>query len=79
MLLSALFNSRPPQECHICGVGVTYKFIKRSAVPQFELSIISRANIFGNSYDSYALQNNHIKIHMYGITLPTLYAIKLCY
>ena len=78
MLLNALVNSRPPQECHIYGVGVTYKFIKQSAVPQFQLSIILRANIYDTSYDSYALQNNHIKIHMFGITLPTLYVIKLC-
>ena len=37
------------------GVGFIYKFVKRSTIPQVELGIDSRLNIFGASYKSDAL------------------------
>ena len=43
------------------GIGSIYKFFNRSAVPQVELSIDLRANIFGASYEADALQNKYAK------------------
>ena len=70
----------PPQVFLSHSIVVTYKFIKRSAVPRVDFRINSRANIFGVSYESDALQNNYLKNdHTLGIPLLTLYVLKLCH
>ena len=61
------------------GIGVVYKLVKWSAVPQVESNIDSCANIFGCSYEVDALQNNHLKNNcLLSVPFPTLYAVKLC-
>ena len=77
-LLSALIPEIPPHVSRIFRIGVAYKFIKRSSVPQVYTSVSSRANIFGTSYELDALQYNRLKnYHTPIVPLPTLYDVDL--
>ena len=63
---------------HNCGIGLIYKFVERSAVPQVDLDIDFLADIFGTSYEADALQNNRPKNDFpLSIQFPTSYASKI--
>ena len=60
------------------GVGVVYKFVKCSYVPQVESSIDLRSNILGASYEADALQNNFLKNNcLLSVPFTTSYAVEL--
>ena len=52
ILIHVLIPAGYPQVHCIRGVGVIYKFIKRSVFPQVDLGINLRASIFGASYEA---------------------------
>ena len=72
------FSTIPPQVPPSHSVGVVRNFVKRSTIPRGKSGINSRANIFGASYESDALQDNRLeKYHPIGIPFPRLYAFEL--
>ena len=60
-LIRVLIPTVSPKVPYIRGIGVIYKFIKQSTVPQVELIIDFQANILGASYEADTLQNNRMK------------------
>ena len=76
--LRILIPASPPQVSRSRGVGVTYKFVKRSMIPRVNSGINSRANIFDDSNVLDKFQDNRLKnYHPHGVTLPILYAVHL--
>ena len=74
--LLALGPAIPPQVPLIRGVGVVYKFVKRTTIPAVELELDSRENSFSTSYKLDLLQDNRLKYeHPIGVTLMSLYSI----
>ena len=70
--ISILINAIPHQVSCIHGVGVTYKFIKNSSIPQVESIINSCKNIFCASYELDAFHGKFLKNdHIIGVPLPT--------
>ena len=61
MLLRILSPLRYLQVHCSQNIGVIYKFIKCSAVPQVELGTYKYANIFGASYELDTLHIYHLK------------------
>ena len=76
--LLALVPAIPPQVRCSRGVGVVYKFVICTIIPEVELELDLRVNIFFTSDESDALQDNRLKNdHPLGVTLPSLYAAQL--
>ena len=77
-LLRFLSSVGYPQVPRSHSVGVFYKFVRCSTVPQVKSIIDSRANFFGASYEADVLQNNCLKKNLsLRVTFPTSYAAKL--
>ena len=77
-LLLALSTVILPQQPRIRGVGVVYKFIKQTTIPGVDLGLNQRANIFGASDESDALQDKRLKNnHPLGVPFPSSYAVKI--
>ena len=57
-LLLALDPANSPWVPHSRGAGVVYNFVKRTMIPEVESKLGLRANIFGASDKSDALQDN---------------------
>ena len=76
-LLYILSPTIPPQVPISRGIGVVNKFVKRSTTSRDESVINLRANIFGASNESDALQDNRMKNdHLLDVPFLSLYAIK---
>ena len=77
-LLLALGPEIPPHAPYGRGVGLVYKFFKRTMIPEVKPELDLRANISGASDELEALQDNRLKNdHPLGILLPRLYTVKL--
>ena len=77
-LVHILIIGRPPHKSRSHGVGVTYRLVKLSMIPRDKLGINLRANIFGNSNESYKFQDNHLgNNNPIGVPFTSLYAVKL--
>ena len=77
-LLLTLYPLRYPQVPHSRSVSVIDDFVKRTTITEVKSEINLRANIFGASDKSDALQDDWLKNdHPLGITLPSSYAVDL--
>ena len=79
MMLLLVFNPANLLQipCSNC-VGFVYKFIKCSMISGGELGLNLRANIFGVSHKSDALQDNRLKNdHPFGVPFLRSYDVEL--
>ena len=78
MLLLTLSPARFPQVSRSRGVHVVHEFVKCYMIPEVELEIDLRANIFGVSDRLDTLQDDKLKNdHPLNIPLPSLYSIEI--
>ena len=67
-----------PQESRSRIVRVFHEFIKYATIPAVDLKLYARTNIFFVINGLVALQDEKMEnYHLLGVTLPSLYTIKL--